>query len=387
MPSENVTKTAVLGSNSTAAASARATIDRTSGWFLIGCLGETDRPSKTFIRKVPFSIGRAAGSDFCLPSLSVSKIHADIIVAVDAVLVRDLGSTNGTFVNGRQIVAPTPVGEGDVVQFADLEFRIGRANSVSGERAAISNRPEDGWLISRVHEVVNLNRFNMAFQPIVAACDMRPMGVEALVRCNVSGLESPVSLFKAAALLGLEERLSVLCRAKAVNTLAEHPSTLLLFLNTHPSEHLGRDLLDSLGKLRSVAAPRGLILEIHAAAIPEMSAMREFRSALRDLKIGLAYGNFAAGESRLLEPTEAPPDYLKFDRSLLHESAIASADHRALLQTLLKHARDAGTATVAEGLETRESVEICRALGFTHFQGFYLGVPVAPEQLPRRASR
>jgi EAL domain-containing protein (putative c-di-GMP-specific phosphodiesterase class I) len=382
-----MTKTAIVSSNSVVAAAATAVVEGTKGWFLIGCLGDTDGLSRISIGKVPFSVGRVAGNDFCLPSRNVSKVHADIIVAVDAVLVRDLGSTNGTFVNGKRIVAPTPVGEGDLLQFADMEFRLGRTNSASGERTAISNRPEDGWLISRVHEVVNLNRFHMAFQPIIAAHDMRPMGVEALVRCQVSGLEAPASLFDAAARLGLEERLSSMCRTKAVNALAEHHSTLLLFLNTHPREYLGRDLVESLGKLRNVAAPRGLILEIHEAAVPDIAAMREFRDALRDMGIGLAYDDFGAGRSRLLELTEVPPDYLKFDRSLLQDSAIASASHRALLQTLLKHAADAGTATVAEGLETGASVEICRELGFTHFQGFYLGAPVGPEKLPRRSSR
>ena len=169
------------------------------GWFLVGCLGQTDGLTQITIGKVPFTVGRASSNDFSLPSRNVSKFHADIIVAVDAVLVRDLGSTNGTFVNGTRITAPTPVGDGDLLQFADMEFRLGRANAGSGERTAISKSPEDGWLISRVHEVVNLGRFNMVFQPIVSAHDLKPIAVEARVRRQVAGLETPSSLFDAAA--------------------------------------------------------------------------------------------------------------------------------------------------------------------------------------------
>jgi EAL domain-containing protein (putative c-di-GMP-specific phosphodiesterase class I) len=352
------------------------------GWFLVGCLGQTDGLTQITIGKVPFTIGRASSNDFSLPSRNVSKFHADIIVAVDAVLVRDLGSTNGTFVNGTRITAPTPVGDGDLVQFADMEFRLGRANARSGERTTISKSPEDGWLISRVHEVVNLGRFNMVFQPIVSAHDLKPIAVEALVRSQVAGLETPAGLFDAAARLGLQERLSVMCRTRAVEALQQAPSGLQLFLNTHPTEYLGVELMQLLALLRDAARGRGLVLEIHEAAVPHLAAMREFRAALRDLGIGLAYDDFGAGQSRLLELTEVPPDYLKFDRSLVRESALCSDSHRSLVRTLVKHAADAGIATVAEGLESQESVDDCRALGFTYLQGYHLGRPVSAEELP-----
>jgi EAL domain-containing protein (putative c-di-GMP-specific phosphodiesterase class I) len=351
------------------------------GWFLVGCLGQTDGLTQTTIGKVPFTVGRASSNDFSLPSRNVSKFHADIIVAVDAVLVRDLGSTNGTFVNGTRITAPTPVGDGDLLQFADMEFRLGRANAGSGERTAISKSPEDGWLISRVHEVVNLGRFNMVFQPIVAAHDLKPIAVEALVRSQVAGLETPASLFDAAARLGLQERLSVMCRTRAVEALEQAPAGLQLFLNTHPSEYLGVELMQLLALLRDAARGRTLVLEIHEAAVPHLAAMREFRAALRDLGIGLAYDDFGAGQSRLLELTEVPPDYLKFDRSLVRESALCSDSHRSLVRTLVKHAADAGIATVAEGLESPESVDDCRSLGFTYLQGYHLGRPVSAEEL------
>ena len=109
--------------------------------------------------------------------------------------------------------------------------------------------------------------------------------------------------------------------------------------------------------------------------------MREFRAALRDLGIGLAYDDFGAGQSRLLELTEFPPDYLKFDRSLVRESALCSDSHRSLVRTLVKHAADAGIATVAEGLESQESVDDCRSLGFAYLQGYHLGRPVSAEEL------
>jgi len=354
------------------------------GWYLHGCLSPSEGLTRIRIGKVPFRLGRGSRNDCCLPSLNVSKNHARIIVAVDAVIVCDLGSTNGTFVNGKRITDPTPVGEGDLLQFADMEFCLGRANAASGGHTAVAARPEEGWLLSRLHEVINQDRFQMAFQAIVAAHDLRPMGVEALVRCEVAGLESPLQLFEAAARLGLEDRLSGLCRTKAVVSLAGHSSLLGLFLNTHPHEHLGPELIASLAKVREQAGSRPLVLEIHESTVPDLRAMREFRAALGALGIGIAYDDFGKGQARLLELSEVPPDFLKFDHSLLKDEALASPSHRALLEKLIRHAADAGVSTVAEGLESAAAVDACRDLGFTHLQGYHLGRPVPADQLARR---
>src|SRR5262245_41286713 len=110
--------------------------DTAPGWFLVGYVGDKEGLSQVPIGKVPFAIGRHTSNDLQIPSRSISKSHAQIIVAVDAVIVQDLGSTNGTFVNGKRISAPTPVGEGDLLQFAEVELRLGRAASGSVDHTA-----------------------------------------------------------------------------------------------------------------------------------------------------------------------------------------------------------------------------------------------------------
>lgn len=362
--------------------SADSASDVTQGWSLVGCLSESESLTRFNIGKFPFVIGRAPSNDLCIPSPAVSKVHAQIIAAGDAVLIRDLSSTNGTFVNGRKIDAPTPVGDGDLLQFADIEFSLAKADVGAVERTIYAENPQDGWLISRLHEVVSNKRITMHYQPIVAAGDLQWEALEALVRCDSPGLESPLVLFEEAARVGVERRLSDLCRKSAVHALGNRATHCRLFLNTHPREPLGPELIESLSGLSDQLGSRQLVLEIHEGAVPELAEMREFRAALRDLGIGLAYDDFGAGQSRLLELTRVPPDFLKFDRSLLKDLGDASLSHCALLQTLLKHAADMGIATVAEGLDQQATVDICRDLGFTHLQGYHLGRPAPAESLP-----
>jgi predicted component of type VI protein secretion system len=49
------------------------------------------------------TIGRRAGTDLCLPYAAVSGEHAVVFTTPDGVQVEDLGSTNGTLVNGRRV--------------------------------------------------------------------------------------------------------------------------------------------------------------------------------------------------------------------------------------------------------------------------------------------
>jgi EAL domain-containing protein (putative c-di-GMP-specific phosphodiesterase class I) len=350
-------------------------------WHLEGCLTPHSEITRTRIVRVPFRIGRGPDADFRIPSPNVSKLHAELLIGGETVFVRDLNSSNGTYVNGRRIDAPTPVGDGDLLQFADMEFRLRLDGHDAAEHTAMFDQPQNGWLFSLLSQVVKDRRFTMHFQPIVDSRTLKSVAVEALVRCHLAGLESPVQLFRAAAQLGLEQRVSHLCREEAVLALAAHPGRETLFVNTHPNEFLGADLIGLLKSLRETAGSRRIVLEIHESSIPGIDAMRSFRSALKDLGIGIAYDDFGAGQSRLLELAKAPPDYLKFDRSLLKGIKDACVSQRAIVQTLVEIALDDGIQPIAEGLDDYDTVEVCREMGFTLLQGYYFARPMSAELL------
>jgi hypothetical protein len=71
------------------------------------------------------TIGREAVHPIALVNdMGVSRSHAQIIRQGDQVLIEDLGSTNGTYVNGVRISAPTPIKPGDTLQLGASLFRV-----------------------------------------------------------------------------------------------------------------------------------------------------------------------------------------------------------------------------------------------------------------------
>lgn len=70
-------------------------------------------------------VGREAGLTVPLPNEStVSRRHAEIVRNGDSIIVRDMGSTNGTFVNGTRLIGEQSIRVGDSVQFGSVQFRV-----------------------------------------------------------------------------------------------------------------------------------------------------------------------------------------------------------------------------------------------------------------------
>ena len=96
-------------------------------WYLEGLFEGSRRLRRFPINAYPYRIGRHPEVDLTIPSDSVSQEHAEIVEIGGLLRVRDLDSTNGTFVNGTQVGGTVILIEGDILQIADVEFVVGRS--------------------------------------------------------------------------------------------------------------------------------------------------------------------------------------------------------------------------------------------------------------------
>ncbi|MDO4428774.1 MAG: FHA domain-containing protein [Atopobiaceae bacterium] len=74
----------------------------------------------------PVVIGRSPSSDIVIDEPYVSSNHARLTLQGPALVLEDLGSTNGTLVNGRVIDQPVTLREDDEVQVGDTIMRVSR---------------------------------------------------------------------------------------------------------------------------------------------------------------------------------------------------------------------------------------------------------------------
>jgi EAL domain-containing protein (putative c-di-GMP-specific phosphodiesterase class I) len=207
---------------------------------------------------------------------------------------------------------------------------------------------------------------------------MTILGYEILGRVAEGDLPSnPSELLDMAQWIGCASDLSALFREVGVDIGRNLPGSPVLFVNSTPLEIQQMDvLLESLGRIHDMAPLNKIVLEINEKATTDTKEMSRLRNALGKLNIDLAFDDFGVGQTRLVELAKAPPDFLKFDKSLIRQIHLAPKRLHQMVSTFVKAAQDLGIATVAEGIECSDEAETCQRLGFNFAQGFFYGRPL-----------
>ena len=355
-------------------------------WTLVGCPSPDEPLREIAIDAQPFVIGRNDTCDLQIRSRRVSGEHAELMQVGDHLLLRDRSSTNGTFLQGRRVTEVTPVGDGDLLQFADAEFRLRWSGddsepeilSVHEKTAVEIDAFEPNWMFTTFEKLLLRPGVIPSFQPVVDLTDGHAVGYEALARSNTPGMENPAAMFSTAELLGREVEFSRECRHRGLYVGQYLDGNLPIYVNTHPAEGLMTDVLPDVAVLRDRFPGVPIVVEIHEAAFSGVTEMRRFANSLEDLAVEFAYDDFGAGRSRLAELMEVPPSILKCDAGLIR--MLSSSEDRVgkMLGSMVRMLRDANIVTLAEGIETEDQARLCRELGFELAQGYLFGRPAPP---------
>jgi len=366
---------------------------RTFRWYLERFVEGGRQLRRRALEPLPFRVGRLPDLALSLASESVSKEHAELFVRGATLYVRDLGSKNGTFVNGERVLE-APLQDGDILHFAQVEFRVGRQEiderdeeglEPSTMSLSVSDKDLPHHFVEGTRELPELleqRQVTSVFQPIVSLPSGTLAGYEALGRGRHPRLpEAPLELFEIAARVGAEAELSQLFREKALELVLSRAQFPAVFLNVHAAELGKPGLVLAVIEARQRAPHLRLTLEVHERALADLESVDRLCTQLRRSRIGIAYDDFGAGQARLLELAEVPPDYLKFDMSFIRGIDSAPVSRKSLLTSLLSVARGLIVQTVAEGVETAEEADACMRIGFTHAQGFFFGRPRPIEEI------
>ena len=242
-------------------------------WFLVGPFDSADTVRHLPVYTFPFLIGRRQDLPLSLACKTVSTLHAEIIEVGNALVIRDLSSTNGTYVNGRRLTEPVALAEDDLVQFANLPFRI-RMQSTDDSPHTVRESACDRALALVLFDKLMTERAVTPYvQPIIDLKDRKTAGYEVLARSRLFGLETPRDMFGVAQQLNLEVELSTMLRWEGVQAARSMVPPPHLFLNTHPLELVDQKLGRSLERLRGNWPEQALTLEIHESAVTKAAGL------------------------------------------------------------------------------------------------------------------
>jgi len=238
-------------------------------------------------------------------------------------------------------------------------------------------------LVSRLHEALEHEEFELYFQPLFDVATRTPIGMEALVRWRhpQRGLVPPFEFIPVCEDSGLIVPLGrwVLreaARHRALLVEAGWPQ-LSMAVNVSALQFLSGELLDDIPALtEEFELPAGFLeLELTESLVMEnpesvIATMRELRA--RGVQISI--DDFGTGYSSMGYLHRLPVDKLKIDRSFV-DGVEANAHNAVICESILGLARSFGLKCTAEGVETEAQLAWLRAHGCDQAQGYLLGRP------------
>jgi EAL domain-containing protein (putative c-di-GMP-specific phosphodiesterase class I) len=257
---------------------------------------------------------------------------------------------------------------------AELENGLLRRELLKGRLLTASGPwPEVGVQeILALEAILEGEKLDMAYQPIVEASRRRVIGYEALCR-PPRCFSGPELLIETAFQSGLLWELGRLIRRQVVAALERLPSDQQLFINLHPAEVSDEKLLEGEPLLRPFVSQ--VVFEItERAAIRDPEPFQRDVAALRKNGYRLAIDDLGSGYASLNSVALLEPDFVKIDQFLIR-GIDSSGSRQALLRSIVAACNSQHIKVIAEGIETAAELETTVRLGCHYLQGYALGRP------------
>ncbi len=342
-------------------------------------------------------VARVAGAEFAVLLASPTSLGEGRFVAQQLVeaLERPFLSGDHVITLGSRVgVVAAEAGDdaAALLRRASAALAEAKASDAGPIRVLEAGMTSEGALGDQLEidlrRALDSDEIEILFQPQVAIAKGRITGVEALARWRHPrfGELGAVTLFSVAARSDYLVQLSDHVQRKAIAQAAAWPPELRhlrLAVNITAADIVRPGFAAQfLGLVEeSGFEPGRLTVEVtESGLIDDLGAAAALLARLREGGLRVAIDDFGTGYSSLAYLKALPLDYLKIDKRL-SEDITGSPRDRIVVRSVIDMARSLGLEVVAEGVETREQLDLLAREGCTLYQGFLCSPPVTTERL------
>lgn len=233
--------------------------------------------------------------------------------------------------------------------------------------------------------------FCLQYQPIYAIGDLRLVGFEALLRWRhpTRGLVGPGGFIAVLEETGLVIPVGAWVLEQACRAATQWPESVRVCVNLSPIQFRGRlasQQVTNALRLSGLPAHRLEVEITETALLDESDAVETAFESFRAQGMSVALDDFGTGYSSMSYLRRLTFNRIKIDQTFL-EGLEQGGQGLAIVRAMIGLAQALKVEITAEGVERQEQLEILRAEGCTHVQGFLLGRPMGEEEATTLATR
>jgi diguanylate cyclase (GGDEF)-like protein len=234
-----------------------------------------------------------------------------------------------------------------------------------------------------VSVAVSAGQLSVLYQPQADAHSCSVRGFEALLRWKhpIHGFVSPDKFIPAAEACGAIEGIGAFVLREALQQAADWPKHLRVAVNVSPAQIIHADFAELVERTLAETGvdPRRLEIEVtESLFIFDEKAALKTLERLKVLGVSVAMDDFGTGYSSLRTLRSFPFDRIKIDRSFIFDM-VGNTDAAAIVNSIMGLGRALGRPVVAEGVETKEQLELLQLQGCNEVQGYLIGKPLPIE--------
>ena len=274
--------------------------------------------------------------------------------------------------------------EGRPMSKADYESLVSVALSrKNGQKSSLQKLNADGFNDSQieeakiVNEILDKNKINYYFQPIINAKNGEIYAYEALMRVDTDPVIPPLLVIKYA---GSFDRLYDIENATFNNVLAyinknsgKFSPEAKIFINSIPGQCLRKEDMQIMADKAKAFAGR-LVIEFTEQSEIDDEELNAMKAEYRKAGFETAVDDYGTGYSNVSNLLRYMPNYVKIDRALL-ANIQDSPQKQHFVKDIIEFSHDNNIMALAEGIETAEEIETVINLGIDLIQGYYTARP------------
>jgi hypothetical protein len=327
-------------------------------------------PRRITVEQFPFRIGRAETANLRVDSVQVSREHAEIFERNGMCLVRDLGSTNGTQVNGKSI-KETLLSDGDILKVAETELTFIASAASQFQRmvtqlihakkppAEVCGLPPE---VTAARMITEATLWQVLPGQLLAAKSLRHGATEAYFSTLATSEKERLAFDQSGP---VAERYRELRRRDALQSAVEQGEASCLFIAVGAAEiESQHQLFVGLQQLQDLF-PSDWELGITLSLPTDVDILRisEIYAQARDHKLLVAFDEFQGNGGQVMHLKSFLPDYLVLAPNMTKDLALGRQPLRRL-ESLLAACEELAIKAILPRNDAGQGIALCQEIGF-----------------------